>query len=53
MLIFCLGNPFYHGPIKETDSMLMLKKVTARRDLLGFRLNTYGMDLGEYTFSEH
>jgi ATP-dependent DNA helicase PIF1 len=37
---------------KETDSMLMLKKDTERRDQLGFQLNTYGMDLSEYTFSE-
>jgi hypothetical protein len=37
---------------KETDTMLMLKKDTEHHDLLGFQLNTYSMDLSEYTFSE-
>ena len=37
---------------KETDTMLMLKKDTEHHDLLGFQLNTYGMDLSEYIFSE-
>ena len=37
---------------KETDTMLMLKKDTECHDLLGFQLNTYGMDLSKYTFSE-
>jgi hypothetical protein len=37
---------------KETDSMLMLKKDTECCDQLGFQLNTYGMDLSEYVFSE-
>ena len=36
---------------KETDIMLMLKKDTEHHDLLGFQLNTYSMDLSEYTFS--
>ena len=35
---------------KETDSMLMLNKDNERRNQLGFQLNTYGMDLSEYTF---
>ena len=35
---------------KETDSMLMLKRDTEHRSRLGFQLNTYGMDLSEYTF---
>ena len=35
---------------KETDSMLMLKRDVERRHQLGFQLNTYGMDLNEYTF---
>src|ERR1700691_610666 len=37
---------------KETESMLMLKKDTERRNQLGFQLNTFGMDLSEYIFSE-
>ena len=37
---------------KETDTILMLKKDTERRNQLGFQLNTYGMDLSEYTFTE-
>ena len=37
---------------KETDTMLMLQKDTESRYLLGFQLNTYGMDLSKYTFSE-
>jgi hypothetical protein len=37
---------------KETHSMLMLKKDTECCSLLGFQLNTYGMDLSEYIFSE-
>src|SRR6202050_4438838 len=37
---------------KETDTMLMLKKDTEHCDQLGFQLNTYGMDLSEYTFNE-
>ena len=40
----CLKKP------KETDSMLMLNKDNERRNHLGFQLNTYGMDLGEYAF---
>ena len=35
---------------KETDSMLMLKRDVERCHQLGFQLNTYGMDLNEYTF---
>ena len=35
---------------KETDSMLMLKRDTKHSSQLGFQLNTYGMDLSEYTF---
>ena len=37
---------------KETETMLMLKKDTERRNLLGFQLNTFGMDLSEYVFLE-
>jgi len=37
---------------KETDSMLMLRRDTERRNQLGFQLNTYDMDLSEYTFSD-
>ena len=37
---------------KETDSMLMLRRDTERRNQLGFQLNTYGMDLSEYVFAE-
>ena len=37
---------------KETDSMLMLKKDTEHCNQLGFQLNTDGMDLSEYIFSE-
>ena len=37
---------------KETESTLMLKKDTERRNQLGFQLNTFGMDLSEYVFSE-
>ena len=36
---------------KETETMLMLKK-DIERNLLGFQLNTFGMDLSEYVFSE-
>ena len=46
---------FEHAELKkpkETDTMLMLKKDSECHDLLGFQLNTYGMDLSEYTFSE-
>ena len=32
--------------------MLMLKKDIERRNLLGFQLNTFGMDLSEYVFLE-
>ena len=35
---------------KETDSMLMLKRDVEHHHQLGFQLNTYGMDLNEYTF---
>jgi hypothetical protein len=35
---------------KETDSMVMLREDNERRINLGFQLNTYGMDLSEYTF---
>ena len=37
---------------KETESMLMLKKDTEHCSQLGFQLNTFGMDLSEYIFSE-
>jgi ATP-dependent DNA helicase PIF1 len=37
---------------KETESMLMLKKDTEHCNQLGFQLNTFGMDLSEYIFSE-
>jgi hypothetical protein len=37
---------------KETDSMLMLNKDNECRNHLGFQLNTYGMDLSEYTFTD-
>ena len=46
---------FNHAQLKKTkeaDTMLMLKKDTECHDLLGFQLNTYGMDLSKYTFSE-
>jgi hypothetical protein len=52
-LAFC--TRFDHARLrkpKETDSMLMLTKDTERHDQLGFQLNTYGMDLSKYTFSE-
>ena len=42
----CLKKP------KETDSMLMLKKDNEHHNQLGFQLNTYGMDLSEYTFTD-
>ena len=35
---------------KETDSMLMLKKDNEHHNQL--QLNTYGMDLSEYTFTD-
>ena len=50
-LAFC--TRFDHARLKkpkETDSMLMLKRDTECRSQLGFQLNTYGMDLSEYTF---
>ena len=37
---------------KETETMLMLKKDIEHHNLLGFQLNTFGMDLSEYIFSE-
>jgi hypothetical protein len=37
---------------KETESMLMLKKDTERHNQLGFQLDTFGMDLSEYIFSD-
>ena len=37
---------------KETESMLMLKKDTECCNQLGFQLNTFGMDLSEYVFTE-
>ena len=52
-LAFC--THFNHARLKkpkETETMLMLKKDTERRNLLGFQLNTFGMDLSEYIFSE-
>jgi hypothetical protein len=36
-----------------TGSMKMLKYDTARRAALGFELDTYDMDLGEYVFNEN
>ena len=50
-LAFC--TRFDHAHLKkpkETDSMLMLNKDNECRNQLGFQLNTYGMDLSEYTF---
>ena len=50
-LAFC--SRFNHACLKkpkETNSMLMLNKDNERRNQLGFQLNTYGMDLSEYTF---
>jgi ATP-dependent exoDNAse (exonuclease V) alpha subunit len=46
---------FYHAKLKkpkETETMLMLKKDTECYNLLGFQLNSFGMDLSEYIFSE-
>jgi hypothetical protein len=40
----CLKKP------KKTDSMLMFNKDNECCNQLGFQLNTYGMDLSEYTF---
>ena len=37
---------------KETESMLMLKKDTECHNQLGFQLDTFGMDLSEYIFSD-
>jgi hypothetical protein len=37
---------------KETESMLMLKKDTEHHNQLGFQLDTFGMDLSEYIFSD-
>jgi len=37
---------------KGTESMLMLKKDTERRNQLGFQLDTFGMDLSKYIFSD-
>jgi hypothetical protein len=34
---------------KETETMLMPKKDTERHNLLGFQLNTFGMDLNKYS----
>lgn len=46
-------TPFSHTRLKkpkETNSMIMLREDNERRLNLGFQLNTYGMDLSEYTF---
>lgn len=34
----------------ETESMKMLRDDNVRRDQLGFQLDTYGLDMSEYTF---
>jgi hypothetical protein len=38
---------------KETDSMFMLNRDNEHHNWLEFRLNTYGMDLSEYTFIDY
>ena len=47
----CIDHTQLKKP-KETDSMLMLKKYNECYNQLGFRLNTYGMDFSEYTFTD-
>jgi hypothetical protein len=37
---------------KETETTPMLKKDIEHHNLLGFQLNTFGMDLSEYVFLE-
>ena len=52
-LAFC--THFDHAWLKkpkETESMLMLRRDTERRNQLGFQLNTYDMDLSEYVFAD-
>jgi len=41
----------YSKKPKETDCMLMLNKDNEHCNQLGFQLNTYGMDLSVYTFT--
>jgi hypothetical protein len=38
---------------KETDSMLMLDNDNECHNQLGFQLDTYGMDLSNYTFIDY
>jgi hypothetical protein len=38
---------------KETDCMLMLNKDNEHFNQLRFQLNTYGMDLSEYIFTDY
>jgi hypothetical protein len=38
---------------KLTDSMRMLDEDNVRRAALGFTLDTYGMDLSQYVFSDN
>ena len=38
---------------KESESMLMQKKDTEHHNQLGFQLNTFGMDLSEYVFTNN
>ncbi len=42
----------YSKKPKETDCMLMLNKDNEHCNQLGFQLNTYGMDLSVYTFTD-
>jgi Helicase len=49
-LAFC--TCFDHAQLKkpkESESMLMLKKDTECCNQLGFQLDTFGMDISEYT----
>jgi hypothetical protein len=46
-----LGGPVYKNPLK---SLKLLEAATSRREalVLGFTLDTYGMDLREYVFAD-
>ena len=50
-LAFCSQCDAAHlQKARGTDTMQMLKEDNERRSALGFELDTYGMDLGEYVF---
>ena len=50
---FCVPFGIQHLQCgEETESMRMLREDNTRQEALGFTLDTYGIDLGEYVFNE-